>query len=547
MLKGNPIRWIVAFLLLAKARSTRPNVVILLADNLGYEDVSFFGNSTSTPNIDRLGKEGMALYNWNSAAHLCSASRASLLTGRYPIRSGIYPGVFHVDAANGLLPHEPTLPKYLQEAGYATSIIGKWHLGHRDEYLPTKHGFDDWFGVPYHMSGGSLDNHTCFADVNHTMWLPLYDGTAIVEQPLDLRNLASKYADRAERFLRNSHAQQRPFFLYMSFSHVHQLCAPRDWPEQATCQWGSQHGTDTSFVDAVTEMDWIAGRILDTLDELGATNNTLVLFTADNGPWVAEQSCSGRKGPFLGHWLQENSDPKCAACPHDYKSSPTADRPRRCVLEGTSQSLDGVPCGADTGLGSIWEANLRMPAMARWPGRIAAQSSSYDLVSTLDILPTVLSALNVDWKREVDGIDIGPILFETADAIEDDRVLYFWRDGFVEGPLPPPYGRMDVVAVKVGRIKLWYWTKSAHYNEDEEVYHNPPLLFDTLTDPAEAHPLDPKDYKDLIARVETLVKEHKDGIGWTIPLTLAKDPKYIPCVDRSTGCRTSDVQVVEAN
>ena len=280
--------------------SSNPNIVILFADNLGYNDVGIFGSPTAeTPNIDRLGFEGLKLNNWNSAAHLCSASRAALMTGKYPARIGVYPRVFRPDAVFGLMPNETTIAEHLKRLGYATSIVGKWHLGHRPAYLPTNQGFDEWIGIPYHMSGGSLDHHICNTDVNETMWLPLYEGERIIQQPVRVQDLATRYANAASSFIKRNAAKK--FFLFMSFSHVHQLCAPRDYPEQAQCQWSSESRNGT-FVDAVEEMDWIAGRILETLDDRGLANSTLVLFTSDNGPWVAEQSCAGSKGPFEGRW-----------------------------------------------------------------------------------------------------------------------------------------------------------------------------------------------------------------------------------------------------
>jgi arylsulfatase A-like enzyme len=292
-----------------RTKPGKPNIVILFADNLGYNDISLFGAPTAkTPNVDRIGIEGIKLNNWNSAASLCSASRAALLTGRYPVRTGIYPGVFKPDAVYGLLPNETTLANYLKEEGYATSIVGKWHLGHREPFLPTTHhGFDEWLGIPYHMSGGSIDNHTCIFDSDETMWLPLYEGVRIVQQPVRVHELAERYAARSDDFIRRHGAADTPFFLYMAFSHVHQLCAPRDLPEQQYCQWGA-NGT-ASFTDAVEEMDWIAGRILTALDEAGVTNDTLILLTSDNGPWVAEQSCSGSKGPFEGRWYVSSEFP----------------------------------------------------------------------------------------------------------------------------------------------------------------------------------------------------------------------------------------------
>ena len=216
--------------------------------------------------------------------------------------------------------------------------------------------------------------------------------------------------------------------------------------------------------------------------------------------------------------------------------------------------MDGVHCGEDVGLGSVWEANLRMPALAKWPGRIAEGSHTDAMVSSLDLVPTILSIVghstNQKMGTEFDGVDISSVLFDKEeDKYEsDNRVLFFWRDGFLldYAPLGPPYGRFDVVAVKVGRIKAWFWTKSGHYNPDVEKYHDPPLLFDTLADPGEASPItyDPNDvnsyYAQLVQRIHQLVAEHKADLGNIYPLTLVRDSRYIPCVDPSTGCRTTN-------
>lgn len=267
-----------------------------------------------------------------------------------------------VDAKYGLMPNETTVASYLRNAGYATAIVGKWHLGHRSPYLPTNHGFDEWLGIPYHMSGGSLDDHICGYDVNRTMWLPLYQDDQIVEQPVELKDLAQRYAGASERFIRKSVSKGQPFFLYLPFSHVHQMCAPAYGSEQKLCQWASEmfvkEKEKATFVDAVEEMDWIAGQVLSVLDEIGIENNTLVLFTSDNGPWIAEQECSGSKGPFEGRWLRENVDNACTACPHDYKSSPTEKNRRRCYNSQTKLEVNGVPCGEDTGLGGVWEVRV---------------------------------------------------------------------------------------------------------------------------------------------------------------------------------------------
>lgn len=543
-----------------------PNFVIFLGDNLSYADIGHLANksnnvnpssSTSrTPHIDKLAREGLHLEHWNSVAHLCSASRSSLLTGRYPIRDGVYPGVFHNNAALGLSPTTPTMASLLREKGYATSIVGKWHLGHRPEYLPTRFGFDEWFGIPYHMSGGSLDGHICARDPDERQWLPLYHNETIVQQPVQLATLADRYARQATDFIHRNAEKQQPFFLYLPFSHVHQLCAPRDLPEQEYCQWTADP-TRLQFGDAVAEMDWIVGEVMDAVRSSGVASQTLVLFTADNGPWVAEQSCSGKKGKFVGQWLMEHVDETCTACPHDYVPSPTTTEPHRCILPvNHALTLQGVPCGHDSGLGSLWEANVRTPAFAWWPGRISPGRVTQKTVATLDVLPTVLSlvkptetnrsAMKNDWI--LDGIDISHILLgeaeENGEQQEKERILFFWRDGFDEGPLPPPYGRMDVAALKVGFLKVWFWTKSGHYNDDPHQWHDPPLVFNIDEDPAESRPLNAS--KAFFDFVQELRLDHMKLVSRGPPLTLAKDDSYIPCADSANQCRTGHDTIADS-
>ena len=548
----------LAVLTCARGERT-PNILILFADNLAYNDVGAFSHNkeqSNTPSLDALASSGRKLLNWNSPAVLCSASRAALLTGRYPIRTGIYPRVFEPDAVHGLLPNETTLAEYLHEEGYATKIVGKWHLGHaREEFLPTNQGFDEWFGIPYHMSGGSVDDHVCGRDVNGTMWLPLFQGTDIVEQPVALENLAPRYVDESIDFMKKTIEQDKPFFLYLAFSHVHQLCAPR----HAECQWASNHfskqdGYNATFGGAVQEMDWIAGRVLDYLRDVDAIDDTFIIFTSDNGPWVAEGSCAGSKGQFEGRWLKDNVDLNCTACPSEYIPAPTESRPRRCIYPGTDYEVDGVHCGEDTGLGSAWEANVRMPGIVRWPnGGVPPGTVTMDMVSTLDVVPTILSVLGRDVPNDIDGVDVSSVFFGDDDDRPEkserlnNRTIFFWRDGFSAGqlPLPKPFGRFDVVAMKMrGRYKLWFSTKSSHYNDDAEVYHDPPLIFDVIDDPAEATALDPTQYTGMIESAKAQVAEHKTSVDWTHPLCLARDPKYLPCAEGRFDCRTTSMEAM---
>lgn len=537
----------LAYLTEGKGKIAHPNVIVFFADNLGYEDIGVFQSDknpkTRTPNIDQLAAEGLKFTNWNSAAALCSASRASLLTGKYPVRTGVFPGVFHPDASNGLLPEELTIAEYLKEVGYNTKIVGKWHLGHQEKFLPTNQGFDSWYGIPYHMAGGSLDSHLCGFDTNRTIWLPLFENTQIIQQPVDLSNLAERYVENTKEFIDVSIRDEKPFFLYFPFSHVHHLCAP----QLATCQWASnafsKYSPNATFYDAVEEMDWILGEIVSYLDHKNISEKTYIQFTSDNGPALAQQSCSGSKGKFKGKWFEKNAPDSCIACPKDYIPSPTEERPHRCTSDPLNMGLyevDGVPCGEDVGLGSCWEANNIMPAVARWPGTIPSGKTDV-MVSTLDILPTILDLLGLEARQGIDGQSLLPLLTETVDRNADycdGRILYFWRDGFEDGPLPPPFGRFDVVAAKFGRVKAWIYTKSAHYNSDKEVFHDPPLLFDIIADPAEEFPLDPKEHKEVIDTILLSIDQHKRTISYGNPLTLDNDPRNFPCFNKDTNCRT---------
>ncbi|KAI2489311.1 sulfuric ester hydrolase [Fragilaria crotonensis] len=163
-----------------------------------------------------------------------------------------------------------------------------------------------------------------------------------------------------------------------------------------------------------------------------------------------------------------------------------------------------------------------------------------EMVSSLDIVPTILSILGQPIPDEIDGIDISTVLFKPESSLPNDRALFFWRDGFSDGPLPAPFGRFDVAAIKIGRIKAWLWTKSGHYNDDPAVYHDPPLLFDVIKDPAEAFPLDPNQHTELISQILQLVADHKASIPPAFPLALHSDPKFLPCFDKATECRTPD-------
>lgn len=313
------IKWflfLLAFVVAAqsepRAAGVRPNFVVFFVDDLGYGDCGFTGNPTTlTPNIDNLAWNGKILTTWYSGCSVCSCSRASLLTGRQYLRYGMQP-VLGPTERYGLNLEEVTVAEQLKKANYTTAIIGKYHLGQRLQYLPGNQGFDYYLGIPYSDDMGDGKYSTCSTEgkpVSSTMhtrdsvkdpaglYLPLvyqkFNRTRILEQPLDLTTLAQKYSDFAIEFIRTH--EQSPFLLYFSFSHVHATTGRTSHNETlpheqyASCQF--QNKTKRGpFGDALAEVDWMVGNVHETLERLGLEENTLILFTSDNGPWTIKVS-----------------------------------------------------------------------------------------------------------------------------------------------------------------------------------------------------------------------------------------------------------------
>ena len=245
----------------------RPNIVILFADDLGYGDLSSYGHPLiQTPHLDRMGREGVRLTSFYTGASLCTPSRAALLTGRYPVRSGMT-SVLYPNSNRGLPHDEVTLAEALAEQGYRTKAIGKWHLGDRPDYLPTSHGFDSYLGVPY--SNDMIREEPIREDPP----LPLVRDTSIIEAPVDQSTLTTRYTEEAVEFVRSS---EEPFLLYLAYTmpHVPLYVADRFRGQSKAGLYG----------DVIEALDWSAGRVLDALEEQGQAENTIVIFTSDNGP-----------------------------------------------------------------------------------------------------------------------------------------------------------------------------------------------------------------------------------------------------------------------
>jgi arylsulfatase A-like enzyme len=349
----------------AQAPATRPepppNVVLILIDDLGYADIGPFGGEITTPNLDRIAKEGMRLTDFVVSSAVCSASRAALLTGCYHVRVGIH-GALGPEAQIGLAESEVTIAELCKQKGYATACFGKWHLGHHPRFLPLRHGFDEYFGLPY--SNDMWPLHPSYAQLPPDAEkrkkgypaLPLIEGDRIADAEVtgeEQAQLTRRYTERAVAFLERN--KDRPFFLYLAHTMVH---VPLFVSEEFRGR--SKRGL---FGDAVVEIDWSVGKILDTLRALGLDERTLVLFTSDNGPWLSYGDHAGSAGP-----LRE-------------------------------------------GKGTMFEGGMRVPAIARWPGRIPAGATCRELASTIDVLPTVAKLIGAELPRHrIDGHDITPLL-----------------------------------------------------------------------------------------------------------------------------------------
>jgi arylsulfatase len=311
----------------AAAKRGQPNIVLILADDLGYGDLSCYGSRIATPNLDRMAREGVLFTQFCSASSVCSPSRASVLTGRYAVRCGVPNAVWPADRG-GLAQTETTIAQMLKPLGYRTMCVGKWHLGRTASYLPTTRGFDEYYGIPYSN------------DMDPSI---LMHNTDVIESPVNLGTLTRRYTDQAVGFIRNS--GEAPFFLYMphTFPHI---------PLAASPGFAGKSGMGL-YGDVVQELDWSVGQILDALASTGMDRNTLVLFTSDNGPWFqgSPGRLRGRKGETFEGGMRE---PFIARFPGRIPSGPA----RRSasghrVIDRFASTLDLLPTIAAFALAAL--------------------------------------------------------------------------------------------------------------------------------------------------------------------------------------------------
>lgn len=335
------------------------NFVIVYVDDVGYGDLGSYGGNFETPHLDQLAAEGMRFTDFYSASAICSPSRAALLTGRYPPRTGLTKVLFPKDEG-GLAPEEITIPEVLAARGYASACVGKWHLGHGADFLPRAQGFDSYYGVPYSndmdwVREGGRDLDQIWRDKDFAAWnVPLLENEEVVERPADQTTLTGRYTDRAVEFIENHPA--RPFFLYVAHTmpHIPLFVADDLWVEDP----------QRAYERVMVDLDRSMGRILRALEDGGVSENTLVVFASDNGPWLQMKHHGGGAGGLRG---------------------------------GKFQTFEG---------------GMRVPCLIRWPGRIEPGTVTSEVGATLDLLPTLASIANADLPNGVviDGEDLSPVL-----------------------------------------------------------------------------------------------------------------------------------------
>jgi arylsulfatase A-like enzyme len=433
----------------ARAAETPPNVVIVFADDFGYGDIGCYGaKGYQTPHLDRMAAEGVRFTDLYVAQAVCSASRTALLTGCYPNRVGIL-GALGPNSKNGIHDDEWTIAEVLKTRGYATAVYGKWHLGHHPQFLPTRHGFDDYFGLPYSNDMWPQHPTSKFPD------LPLVEGEKTIELNPDQRNLTTWYTERAVKFIEKN--KDRPFFVYVphAMSHVPLFVSDK-------FKGKTKRGL---FGDVIQEIDWSVGQILQTLERLGLDERTLVIFTADNGPWLSYGDHAGSAGP---------------------------------LREGKGTSFDG---------------GVRVPFIARFPGKVPAGGVCREPAMTIDLLPTIarLAGAELPTARPIDGLDVWPLLSGVKGAASPHEALVFYWGGALE-------------AVRSGKWKLHFphqyrtmagkpggtGGKPAPYSSGEIGLS----LFDLEADPGETTNVADKN-PEVVSRLQVLAERAREELGDT--------------------------------
>jgi arylsulfatase A len=429
-----------------------PNVVVVFADDLAYGDLGCYGaEGYATPHLDRMAAEGLRFTDFYVAQAVCSASRAALLTGCYPNRLGLL-GALGPGSQVGIHDDETTLAEVLRPRGYVCGALGKWHLGDGPRFLPTRHGFDEYFGLPY--SNDMWPKHPelqgRFPD------LPLIDGEQVIETNPDQSLFTTRYTERAVAFIERHH--ERPFFLYLAHTMPHVPLGVSD-----RFAGHSQRGL---FGDVIEEIDWSVGQVLETIARLGLDERTLVVFTSDNGPWLS----------YGDH--------------------------------------AGSTAGLREGKGTSFEGGVRVPCIARWPGHVPAGAVCREPAMTIDLLPTIARLVGADLptERPIDGLDISPLLLgEQGATCPHDALYFYWgqaleavRSGMWKLHFPHKYRTLSGVTEQA------IGGQPVKYRQAEIGL----ALFDLAADPGETRDV-AAEHPEVVERLLALAERARADLGDT--------------------------------
>lgn len=367
----------------AQLEAAPPNIVLIFTDDMGWGDLPGFtpDSPIKTPNIDRLIAEGTRFTDFYVVQAVCTASRAALMSGCYANRVGLEGALNHT-SPTGINPNEELLPELLGRQGYATAMFGKWHLGLPPFFAPSHNGFDEWLGIPY--SNDNTTYHPVLADSMPP--LPLFDGDEVIETDPDQRLFTRRFTERAVAFIEKN--REQPFFLYVPhvMPHVPIFASDEFRGRSAKGLYG----------DVIEEIDWSVGEIVNAIDRLGLAENTLLIFTNDNGPFLSYGSHAGSSGELRGGKL------------------------------------------------TTFEGGVRVPMVARWPGKVPAGRDCDTPLMSIDLLPTLCTLAGAPLPQEkIDGVDVSPVLLGTPAAKAD-------RDGLIF------YAGSELQAVRAGRWKLHF-------------------------------------------------------------------------------------------
>ena len=430
----------------APSEGRKPNFIVILTDDQGYADLGCFGaEGFQTPHLDRMAAEGLRFSDFYVGSSVCSPSRAALLTGCYPQRVGL-PVVLEADSETGLSSEEQIIPQILKPQGYVTGMFGKWHLGDRPQFLPTRHGFDEYFGLPY--SNDMWPNHP--TKKNFFPDLPLMEGEKIVAYNPDQTQLTTWYTERSVKFI-ESH-KDRPFFLYLAHNMPHVPLHVSD-----KFKGKSQRGL---YGDACMEIDWSVGQVLATLNRLGLDDNTLVIFTSDNGPWLSYGNHAGSAKP---------------------------------LRDGKTTTFDG---------------GQRTPCIMRWPGRIPTGRVCREIVTAMDILPTVAMLAGSKLpEKPIDGKNIWPLMTGELGAKSPHEAFFY-------------YNAWQLEAVRSGKWKLvlphQYYAVAVPGKDGMPGQHTwasiTASLFDLENDIGEESDVS-GEHTDVVDRLLRLVAQAREDLG----------------------------------